>query len=60
VIARINRELATLLERTDIKAAIAAQSFEILPSDPQQFGAFIKSELVKWVKVVKDSGMRID
>jgi tripartite-type tricarboxylate transporter receptor subunit TctC len=60
VIARLNAELSKSLEQPEIKAAIAAQSFEIMPSDPQQFGAFIKSELVKWVKVVKESGMRID
>jgi tripartite-type tricarboxylate transporter receptor subunit TctC len=60
VIARLNAELTKLLELPEIKAAIAAQSFEILPSNPVQFGEFIKSELVKWVKVVKDSGMRID
>ncbi len=60
MIARLNTELTKLLELPEIKAAIAAQSFEILPSDPAQFSAFIKSELVKWVKVVKDAGMRID
>ena len=60
VIARLNLELTRLLEQTEIKAAIAAQSFEILPSNPEQFGDFIKSELVKWVKVVRESGMRID
>lgn len=60
MIARLNLKLTRLLEHADIKAAIGAQSFEILPSNPEQFHAFVKSELVKWVKVVKDSGMRID
>lgn len=60
VIARLNLELTKLLDQTEIKAAIAAQSFEIMPSDPRQFGGFIKTELVKWTKVVKDSGMRIE
>ena len=60
VVARLNVELTKLLDQTEIKAAIAAQSFEILPSNPAQFGEFIESELVKWVKVVKEAGMRID
>ncbi len=60
IIARLNLELTKLLELPEIKTAIAAQSFEILPSNPAQFDGFIKSELNKWVKVVKDSGMRID
>ena len=60
IIARLNLELTKMLDQPDIKAAIAAQSFEILPSNPEQFNGFIKTELVKWAKVVKESGMRIE
>ena len=60
VIARLNAELTKMLELPEIKAAIAAQSFEILTGNPAQFNDFIKAELLKWIKVVKDAGMRIE
>ena len=60
VIARLNTELTKMLALPEIKAAIAAQSFEILTGNPAQFNDFIKAELLKWIKVVKDAGMRIE
>jgi tripartite-type tricarboxylate transporter receptor subunit TctC len=35
-----------------------AGDFEPTSSTPEQFGAFIRSETVKWGKVVKASGAR--
>jgi tripartite-type tricarboxylate transporter receptor subunit TctC len=60
VIARLHAELTKLLDVPEIKAAIAAQSFELLPSNPEQFRAFVRAELDKWVTVVKNAGMRLD
>jgi tripartite-type tricarboxylate transporter receptor subunit TctC len=31
-----------------------------LPSTPEQFGAYLKSEIAKWGKVVKDAGIHVD
>jgi tripartite-type tricarboxylate transporter receptor subunit TctC len=41
------------------------QSMDDLGADPahetpEQFGAFIRAELVKWAKVIKDSGATAD
>ena len=37
-----------------------AADFEPAVTTPEQFGAFIKSEIVKWGKAVKLSGARAD
>jgi tripartite-type tricarboxylate transporter receptor subunit TctC len=60
IVVKLNREVAKVLDLPDIKAGLASQSFEIVTGTPEQFGAFIKDELAKWEKVVKESGMRID
>ena len=39
---------------------MAAQGADIIASTPQQFASYIKSDLAKWAKVVKDSGARVD
>jgi hypothetical protein len=37
-----------------------AQGFEPVGGTPEEFSAYIKSELVKWAKVVKDANVRVD
>jgi tripartite-type tricarboxylate transporter receptor subunit TctC len=60
IIARLDSELIKVLAAPDIKAQLANQSLEITMSTPQQFAAFIKSERVKWAKVIKESKIRVD
>ena len=48
------------LGRPDMKERMAANGTEIIGSTPAEFATFIKSDLVKWAKVVKDSGARVD
>ena len=42
------------------KTRFAALLAEPVASSPEQFGAFMKSELAKYEKVVKASGARVD
>ncbi len=60
VIMRFNTEVTRAVEHPEVKAGFANQSFENITGTPEQFGAFIKDELVKWSRVVKEAGMRID
>ena len=60
IIARLDSELLKVLATPDIKAQLANQSLEILVSTPRQFAAFIKSEVAKWAKVVRDSKIQVD
>ena len=52
--------IAKVLERPDMQERMAAQGADIIASTPQQFASYIKSDLAKWAKVVKDSGARVD
>ena len=60
VITRFNNEVIRAADHPDSKAGFANQSFENITGTPEQFGTFIKDELVKWSRVVKEAGMRID
>ena len=44
----------------DFKKRIEADAVEPIGSTPEQLGDYIKVELVKWAKIVKDSGARVD
>ena len=58
-IDRLNRETARLLGST-LKEQFAAQGLEGAASSPEEFGAYLKSEVAKWGKVVKQSGAKVE
>jgi len=60
IISRLDDELIKALAAPDIKTQLANQSLEISVTTPPQFAAFIKSELAKWAKVIRESAIRVD
>ena len=60
MIDTLNAALVGVLKRPDIQERMTAQGAEVIGSTPQQFASFMKADLVKWAKVVKASGARVD
>jgi tripartite-type tricarboxylate transporter receptor subunit TctC len=60
VIAKLNQAFVAALNSPEAKTRFATLMAEPVASTPEQFGAFIKSELTKYEKVVKASGARVD
>jgi tripartite-type tricarboxylate transporter receptor subunit TctC len=60
VIDRLNREFTAVLNMPDIKDVLFKQGLDAAPSTPAAFGAYIKSETVKWAKVIKASGAKAE
>ena len=60
VIAAIHDETVRILREPDIKQALEAQGFDIRGENAAKFGAFVRSEVAKWTRVVKDSGARVE
>ena len=55
---RLNKAFTEALASPEIKARLATLLAEPSPTTPEQFAAFVRSELVKYEKVVKASGPR--
>ena len=55
VIARLNGELSAILKLPDIQEKSAAGGAAIIGGTPEQFGAYLKSEVTKFERVVKDA-----
>jgi tripartite-type tricarboxylate transporter receptor subunit TctC len=60
VVDRLNREIVTVLAHPDMRANQLANGFEPIGSTPDQLAQYIRSEIVKWAKVVKESGVKPD
>jgi tripartite-type tricarboxylate transporter receptor subunit TctC len=60
IIARIHRDAAAALSQFDVRAQLAALGFEPAVTTPGEFGARIRSEIVKWDKVVRVAHIRIE
>jgi len=60
VITRLHGDLVNILKQPDVVQRLDGLGFEIVASTPDQFGAYIRSEIKKWAKVVKASGARPD
>jgi tripartite-type tricarboxylate transporter receptor subunit TctC len=60
IIARIHRDVTAALSLPDVTERLAALGFEPAVTTPDEFGARIRSEMVKWDKVVRAAHIRIE
>lgn len=58
IIDRLNGELRKALASADLKVRLAASGVEPATSTPDDFADFIKSETVRFAKVIKDAGIK--
>ncbi len=49
-----------ILGAPEVKERFAREGAEPVGSTPEQFGAFIKSEMAKYAKLIKAAGIRAD
>jgi tripartite-type tricarboxylate transporter receptor subunit TctC len=60
VVAKLNQAFVAALNTPEAKTRFASLLAEPVANTPEQFGAFMKSELAKYEKVVKATGAKVD
>lgn len=60
ILSRLHAETVYVLGLPEVREALAKQGADAESSTPEQFAAYIRSELAKWAKVVKDANVRLD
>jgi tripartite-type tricarboxylate transporter receptor subunit TctC len=60
IVMRLNSEFAKLMTDPSIKQRLSESGFEPQTSTPQQFSTYMKSEIAKWEKVIRDSNISLD
>jgi tripartite-type tricarboxylate transporter receptor subunit TctC len=60
VIARLHREFVGLLQRPEIREQISRTGADPVGNTPEEFAAYIRSEITRWSKVVKAAKIKVE
>ena len=60
ILDKLNAEIVRIINTPEMKARLATLAFTPVGDTRQQFSTFIKSEVAKWGKAVKESGAKAD
>jgi tripartite-type tricarboxylate transporter receptor subunit TctC len=60
IVTRLHGDIAKALKLPDVKQRLEGLGFDLVGSAPEAYDAYIKSEIVKWAKVVKASGAKAE
>ncbi|MSP96916.1 MAG: tripartite tricarboxylate transporter substrate binding protein, partial [Betaproteobacteria bacterium] len=60
IVAKLHAEIARALRSPELGERLALEGSEPGGNTPEEFGTFIKREIAKWAKVVKESGLKGD
>ncbi len=60
VIDALHRALLEALNDPGVQQKLAAVGVDIAPDSPEEFAAYIKSEIPKWGAIIKVSGAKVE
>ncbi len=60
VIDKLYGAIAEIVKEPAVKAKFSDLGLDIIGSDPQTFGAFIKQDIATWAKVARDANIRLE
>ena len=60
IVRKLHLETVRVLALPEVRAKLADLGMEVIGNSPEEFAAVIKSEIPKWAKLLKDSGIKVD
>jgi len=60
VVSRLNSEIMRVINTPETQQRFLGQGLDPATSTPEEFSALIKSDLVRWAKIIKDAGVRAE
>jgi tripartite-type tricarboxylate transporter receptor subunit TctC len=60
VIARLNTEWVKIAAMPDTREKLQKVDYEPVSSTPEQFSEFIKTEITRWTKIIKEANLNVD
>jgi len=60
IVERLHREFVKALHSPEVERRLQAEGSEIGGIPPEAFAAYIRSEIAKWTRVVKEAGIKVE
>ena len=60
VVIRLNMEIVKALALPEVRERLISQGIDPIGNTPQQFAAYVQSEIGKWAKVIKATGVKAE
>lgn len=60
IVKLLNNEINKLLTLPDVRAKLQSEGGDVLGGTPEQFASLLRTDLVRWGRVVRESGAKID
>jgi len=60
IVTTLNRELVRILKTPDVQEKLMSEGGQVVPTTPEEAAAFIRSEVAKWARVLKDANIPVE
>ena len=60
IVTRVHADVMRILAQPDVNERLTADAGEVVAGTPEAFGAYIRSELARWTKVIAQTGAKVD
>ncbi len=60
IVSRLHDETVRILRLPDVRERLQTLGIEVVGDTPEAFASFLQAESVKWAKIVRDSGAKLD
>ena len=60
IIVKLNSELVRIVNLPDVRRQLGEQGYEPAGNSPEEFAAYINSEIAKWTRVIKAAGLKAE
>jgi tripartite-type tricarboxylate transporter receptor subunit TctC len=60
IIAKLNAEVVRILGLAELKERTSSQGIELGASTPEEFAAFLRADIARWGKAIRETGIKMD
>jgi tripartite-type tricarboxylate transporter receptor subunit TctC len=60
IVRKLHQEIVRIVRLPDVKSKFEVHASEVVGSTPEEFTAYLKSELARWTKVAQDANIHVE
>lgn len=60
IVTRLNDDINKAIQTQELKDRLSAEALEVMPMTPDKFGAYIKADIARWTKLVRERKIEVE